>query len=163
MAAETTTSDERARVEAFLYHEARLMDAHAYADWLALFADDAVYWVPSNRDDGDPRREVSIVYADRGQLEFRIQQLASGAAWSQDPRSRLCRSVSNVEVERDGKGELEVRSVFNLTELRRHRQRLFAGRALYRLRVENGGFRIAWKKVELVNNDEVIDNLTFLV
>ncbi len=36
-------------------------------------------------------------------------------------------------------------------------------RGSYRLRPEGKEFRIAHKKVELVANDEVIDNLTFLV
>ena len=45
---------DRSKIENFLYHEARLMDEHAYADWLALFTGDARYWVPSNDDDADP-------------------------------------------------------------------------------------------------------------
>ncbi|MGH7804230.1 MAG: aromatic-ring-hydroxylating dioxygenase subunit beta, partial [Candidatus Binatia bacterium] len=51
---------DRAAVESFLYREARLMDTHRYDEWLALFDEDATYWIPSNRDDIDPRREVSI-------------------------------------------------------------------------------------------------------
>ena len=54
-------------------------------------------------------------------------------------------------------------SVFNLTEVRRHSQRTFAGRVEHRLRPEGERFRIAYKKVDLVLSDEVIDNLTFLV
>jgi hypothetical protein len=47
--------------------------------------------------------------------------------------------------------------------LRQSRQRIFAGHYLHRLRLENDGWKIAWKKAVLVNNDEVIDNLTFIV
>jgi len=50
-----------------------------------------------------------------------------------------------------------------LVELRRSKQDVFAGRSIHRLRREGDGFRISHKKVLLVNNDEVIDNLTFLV
>jgi hypothetical protein len=42
-------------------------------------------------------------------------------------------------------------------------QDIFAGRTIYRLRPDHGGFKLAYKKVLLVNNDEYIDNLTFLV
>src|SRR5712692_5476267 len=52
----------RHKVESFLYREARLMDEHAYDEWLALWTDDALYWVPCNEDDIDPERHVSIVY-----------------------------------------------------------------------------------------------------
>ncbi len=154
---------DRHQVETFLYREARLMDTHAYDEWLALYTEDALYWVPCNRDDVDPMREVSIYYDDRERLQDRIIRLKSGAAYAQDPRSRLLRVISNVEIDEQPNGEITVYSNFNLTELRRHRQRTIAGRTQHTLRVENGEFKIAFKKVMLLNNDEVIDNLTFLV
>ena len=30
------------------------MDEHRYKEWLALWAEDGVYWVPCNDDDIDP-------------------------------------------------------------------------------------------------------------
>ena len=39
----------RAVVE-FLHREARLADEARYAEWLALWTDDAVYWVPATTD-----------------------------------------------------------------------------------------------------------------
>jgi benzoate/toluate 1,2-dioxygenase subunit beta len=154
---------DRGRVEDFLYLEARLMDTHAYDAWLALWTDDALYWVPSNDDDIDPERHVSIVYENRARLEDRIARLKSGAAYAQDPKSRLSRVVSNVEIEETRSGELLVHSVFNLTALRRRRLDIFAGRSIYRLRSDGDSFKIAYKKVLLINNDEVIHNLTFLI
>jgi benzoate/toluate 1,2-dioxygenase subunit beta len=154
---------DRGRVEDFLYLEARLMDTHAYDAWLALWTDDALYWVPSNDDDIDPERHVSIVYENRARLEDRIARLKSGAAYAQDPKSRLSRVVSNVEIEETSSGELLVHSVFNLTALRRRRMDVFAGRSVYRLRSDGDSFKIAYKKVLLINNDEVIHNLTFLI
>ena len=43
---------ERSAVESFLYREARLMDAHRYDEWLALWDDDATYWVESRHSEG---------------------------------------------------------------------------------------------------------------
>jgi len=154
---------DRRKVEDFLYREARLMDAHAYDDWLALWTDDALYWVPSNDDDIDPERHVSIVYENRAGLEDRIARLKSGAAYAQDPKSRLSRVVSNVEIEDGNDGELVVNATFNLTALRRHRMDIFAGRSIYKLRGDGDSFKISYKKVLLINNDEVIHNLTFLI
>jgi 3-phenylpropionate/cinnamic acid dioxygenase small subunit len=156
-------SIDRDRVEAFLYREARLMDQHAYDEWFALWTDDALYWVPSNEDDYDPERHVSIVYENRRALEDRIARLKSGAAYAQDPKSRLSRVVSNIEIEPRDSGELIVHSTFNVTALRRRRMDTFAGRAIHVLRPDNDSFKIASKKVLLVNNDEVINNLTFLI
>jgi 3-phenylpropionate/cinnamic acid dioxygenase small subunit len=67
---------DRAAIERFLFHEARLMDEHRYDEWLALWAiDDAIYWIPANADDIDPTRNVSIIYDRRGQLRNRIKRL----------------------------------------------------------------------------------------
>lgn len=154
---------DRSQIESFLYREARLMDGHAYDEWLALWTDDALYWVPSNDDDINPERHVSIVYENRAGLEDRIARLKSGAAYAQDPKSRLSRVVSNVEIEDGANGEVIVNSTFNLTALRRRRMDIFAGRSIHKLRRERDSFKISYKKVLLINNDEVIHNLTFLI
>src|ERR1700692_842046 len=154
---------ERQRIENFLYREARLMDEHAYDEWLALWTDDALYWVPCNEDDFDPERHVSIVYENRTRLEDRITRLKSGAAYAQDPKSRLSRVVSNVEIEDGDNSEKIVHSTFNVTALRRGRIDVFAGRAIHKLRPDGDSYKIAYKKVLLINNDQVINNLTFLI
>ncbi|HKA56259.1 MAG TPA: aromatic-ring-hydroxylating dioxygenase subunit beta [Candidatus Binatia bacterium] len=154
---------DRHQIENFLYREARLMDEHAYDEWLSLWAEDMLYWVPCNEDDIDPQRHVSIIYDDRPLLEDRIERLKSGAAYAQEPKSRLRRVISNVEIEEGENGEVTTYSNFNLTELRRGKQDTFAGRTIHKLRPQGSGFKIAYKKVLLVNNDEVIDNLTFLI
>jgi benzoate/toluate 1,2-dioxygenase subunit beta len=154
---------DRHKVEDFLYREARLMDQHAYDEWLGLWTDDALYWIPCNEDDFDPERHVSIVYENKARLEDRITRLKSGVAYAQDPRSRLSRIVSNVEIEDGNDNETMVHSTFNVTALRRGRVDIFAGRAIHKLRSDGGSFKIAYKKVLLINNDAVINNLTFLI
>src|SRR5712692_1347474 len=154
---------DRHKIESFLYREARLMDEHAYDEWLALWTDDALYWVPCNEDDIDPERHVSIVYENRARLEDRIARLKSGAAYAQDPKSRLSRVVGNVEIENTNDLETIVRSTFNLTAMRRSRIDIFAGRSIHKLRPDGDSFKIAYKKVLLINNDAVINNLTFLI
>jgi 3-phenylpropionate/cinnamic acid dioxygenase small subunit len=154
---------DRHRVETFLYREARLMDEHAYDEWLALWTDDALYWIPCNDDEIDPERHVSIVYENKARLEDRIARLKSGAAYAQDPKTRLSRVVSNMEIEDENDNEVIVRSTFNVTALRRGRMDTFAGRAVHKLRTEGESFKLAYKKVLLINNDVVIHNLTFLI
>lgn len=154
---------ERHQIENFLYREARLMDEHAYDEWLSLWTHDALYWVPSNDDDMDPNQQVAIIYDNLAQMRDRIDRLKSGAAYSQDPKSRLRRVVSNIEIEEADNGEIIVSSNFNLTELRRSKQDTFAGRTIHRLRPDRDGLKMVSKKVLLLNNDEVIDNLTFLI
>src|SRR6267378_4228070 len=136
---------DRHKIESFLYREARFMDAHAYDEWLALWTDDSLYWVPCNEDDIDPERHVSIVYENKARLEDRIARLKSGAAYAQDPKSRLSRVVSNIEIEDESDTEAIVRSTFNVTALRRGWMDIFAGRAVHKLRPEGDSFKIAFK------------------
>ena len=151
------------KVEQFIYKEARLMDESLYDEWFALWAEDLLYWVPANIDDADPMTHVQIMYDDRPTLEDRIERLKGGVAHSQDPHSRMRRLISNIEIEEEPNGDVKVVSNFNLTEIRHSKQDTFAGRTFHHLRPDGDSFKMVSKKVLLVNNDEVIDNLTFLI
>jgi len=152
------------RIENFLYREARLMDENAYEEWLSLWAADNIcYWVPGSADETDPGHQISIIYDDRKRLEARIKRLASGYAFAQDPKSRMRRVISNIEVGEDADGTVTTWSNFALGEFRRGKQDIFVGRTMHKLRPEGDIFKILLKKVLLINSDGYIDNLTFLV
>ena len=150
-------------IEKFLHHEARLMDENRFREWLALWTNDAIYWVPCNSDDLDPARQVSIIYDNRDRLDDRVTRLASGTVLAQDPKPRMRRVVSNIEIEKDSGVEIEVSSNFVLVQARGGSQYLWAGRSEYRLRRDGGGLKIAFKKVMLVNSDQEMPVLQFLI
>src|SRR5580693_6037661 len=87
------------RCEQFLLHEARLLDDGKFDAWLALFTPEAWYWVPSEPDQADPLDTVSLIYDDRRLLETRVRRLSSPRMYSQEPRSRPSRIVTNVTLE----------------------------------------------------------------
>jgi len=155
----------RTEAEAFLYREAQLADEHRFDEWLNLWdTENVLYWIPAGSDDVDPARSISIAYDDRARLEDRIFRLKSKSAHAQQPRSRLRRLISNVEVLPGGDAStVRIEANFLLAEVRRGHQDVFGGRCLYELRQRSGKWVIGRKKVLLVNNDEFIDNLTFLV
>ena len=72
------------------------VDPDRYDDWLALWTDDATYWVPCGQDDADPELHVSIIYDRYPQLVNRLQRLKTGNAFAEDPPSPLCRVISNI-------------------------------------------------------------------
>jgi 3-phenylpropionate/cinnamic acid dioxygenase small subunit len=156
---------EQHELEQFLYREARLLDEGKLQEWLALFTADARYWIPCNRDDIDPTKEVSIIYDDRQRLEERVWRLESGLAYAQEPRSRIRHLISNVErLPAEGAGVVAVTSNQVVYEQRRGKQQAYVGRWEHHLRQEEDGtWKIAYKKVELLNNNDPIDNLTFIV
>jgi 3-phenylpropionate/cinnamic acid dioxygenase small subunit len=153
----------RTEAEDILYREARILDDRRYPEWLEMLGEDATYWIPCNGDGNDPGREVSLVFDDLPRLRDRVARLGSGVAHAQSPPSKTKRLISNVEIENSAPNAATVVSGFILYELRRGKERLFAGRYEHRLGLIDGHWKITNKKVILVNNDEVIDNLTFIV
>ncbi|HKV53644.1 MAG TPA: aromatic-ring-hydroxylating dioxygenase subunit beta [Candidatus Binataceae bacterium] len=156
-------STSQSEIERFLYHEARLMDEHRFDEWLALWAlEDAIYWIPANADDIDPTRNVSVVYDRRGQLRNRIQRLKE-TLWLKEQTPRLKRIVGNIEIDSANDGELTVNSNFILTQLHRHNQFIWAGSTTHKLIERDGALRIKSKKILLLNNNEPLPNLMFLL
>lgn len=156
-----------AEVVAFLYHEARLLDERRYEDWVSLFADEGLYWMPCDGNDGDPADRVTIVYDDVDALRSRIGRLDSGKQYAQDPPSTMCRAVSNIYVadgDAVGDGELRVHSTLVAVEARRHHtKRVYGAHVTHVLRTVGSGFAIVQKRVNLVDSDQYFENLTFLL
>jgi benzoate/toluate 1,2-dioxygenase subunit beta len=166
----------RADVEAFLFLEARLADESRYDDWLALWDDEALYWVPSGPADYDPATatRVSYINDNRNRLETRVHQLGTGVRYAQTPPSPMRRVIGNVEIlgrtlaaASCGAHELvDVGSNFVLYELSAQASneiRIWAGRATHTLRRGGDGFLIRRKVVELVNASRPLPTLAFLL
>jgi 3-phenylpropionate/cinnamic acid dioxygenase small subunit len=149
--------------EQFIYREARHQDEHDYEAWEALWTDDATYWVPAGDDDSDPTRQMSIIYDNRSRIATRVRQLLSGTRHAQRPPSRLRRLIANVELLGDRDGDVLVGANFVIVESRARGRQLWAGRSEYRLRRTADGVRMAGKKVMLVDNDQPLYTLAFLV
>ena len=110
-------------VSQFLYREARLLDERRYEDWLALWAEDASYLMPTTWVDGDhglreaDDYELHHLRSGHFMLQMRVQKLITGQAWAESPASRTVRTVSNIEVREDN-GSLLVRSNIVLHRVR---------------------------------------------
>lgn len=157
-------SGELARIEQFLYREARFADEHDYDAWEALWTDDALYCVPAGGDlDADQGAQMSVIYDNRSRISTRLAQLRTGRRYSQTPPSDLRRLISNVEIlGREGEDTL-VGANFLLAESRERGTEIWAGRVTYRLRAVGGDFQLAGKTVLLVNRERALPTLAFLI
>jgi len=151
------------QVEQFLYREARYADEHDYDAWEALWTDDALYWVPAGPDAADPARQMSVIYDNRSRISTRLKQLRTGKRHSQSPPSSLRRVISNVEILGTDGADTTVGANFILAESRVRGTEIWAGRTTYRLRMVDGQIRLAYKKVLLVNSDQPLPTLAFLI
>jgi 3-phenylpropionate/cinnamic acid dioxygenase small subunit len=142
-----------------LEREARLLDQLRFDEWLALYTPECLYWVPTTPAGGDPRREVAISFDDRRRMEDRIFRLRTGYAWSQAPKSRTVRMISNVEVFATGREAVRmVRSNFLISEFRVDGTRYLSGWCGHRLVQQGGQWLIAVRQVNLIDCDQNLRN-----
>lgn len=154
---------EKLEIEQFLIKEAALLDQDKLSEWLELYSDNAIYWIPCGGNDRDPDLHVSIVYDDRIRLGERVSRLQGGLAYGQEPRSKVCRMISNVDIVEKDEKNMVVHSNFVIVELRRSIQTVYAGRNIHHL-IKNGDqWKIEKKTVQLINNDEYLGNLSFIL
>jgi ethylbenzene dioxygenase beta subunit len=147
------------RVQQFLFHEARLLDERRLGEWLALYAEDAEYWVPYAWGQASPKDHVSLFYETKSLLGMRIDRLARELSPLDSPAARVNHYLTNVQVE-NGE-EITARAYLLFVEYRREEQRWFAGRATWRLRRHGEAFLIAAKRVDLLNADQDGGHLRF--
>jgi 3-phenylpropionate/cinnamic acid dioxygenase small subunit len=147
----------------FIYREARLQDERRFAEWEALWTDDAIYWIPANGDGGDPDGEMSIVYDNRSRIGVRVRQLLSGRRFAQMPASRTVHVVSNVELLGEEAGDAVVGASALVFESNPRDDMVWGARVEYRLRRVGGEVRMARKKVVLANNHKPLFSLSFLI
>lgn len=144
---------DREPFERFLIHEARLLDERRFREWMNLFTDDGIYWVPSTPDQKSPLTQASLFYDDRQLMATRIERLEHPLIHVQTPPSQTVHLLSNVEVREanDAAGIYTIASNMIMSEFRLDQQRLFAARQTHQLRRDGDDFRIAHKRVDLVN------------
>jgi len=75
----------------------------------------------------------------------------------------LKRLVSNIEIESETDSEIVVNSAFIIAELHHHNQYLWAGSTTHKLLRNGDNFKIKYKKVVLLNNNEPLPNMLFLI
>ena len=124
-----------------------------------MFSPECVYWIPSTPTGGDPRKEIAITFDDRRRLEDRVYRLRTGYAWSQKPKSRTVRMVSNVEVFDAGRTDTRmVRSNVMIAEFRGFETRCLYGWLGHKFVRREGKWQIAARQLNLVDCDQCIRN-----
>jgi 3-phenylpropionate/cinnamic acid dioxygenase small subunit len=159
-----TDSTMRDEFRRLLEREARLLDQLRYEDWLAMYAPECVYWVPSTPRAGDPRREIAIMFDDRRRLEDRVYRLRTGFAWSQAPASRTVRLITNVEAFATAAEAVRMlRSNFLISEFWGDETRVLTGWAGHRVVRDGAGWIIQAKQVNLIECDQAIRNPSIIL
>jgi 3-phenylpropionate/cinnamic acid dioxygenase small subunit len=153
----------------FYIAEAWLLDERRLTEWLDLFTDDVLYFMPRRKN--VPRRErdreltplgdLAILEEDKRYLTMRVARLDTGMAWAEDPPSRTRHLVGNLEVTALGRDEVQARTAFLV--YRSHLEtdhQLLSGYREDVLRRIDGGFKIARRTIVLDANVLLDKNLS---
>jgi p-cumate 2,3-dioxygenase subunit beta len=137
----------RLRVEELLFEEADLIDQWRLTEWLALFTDDAHYYVPPSDVDGDtanPDTSLFYIMDDHMRMQERVIRLGKVGAHSEHPRSKVRHLISNVRVRQED-GLIHARSSFIVSRAKDITHDLFVGHYLHELVELEGVLKIAKK------------------
>jgi 3-phenylpropionate/cinnamic acid dioxygenase small subunit len=163
-------------IEEFLYDEANLLDERRFQEWLDTLADDLRYFMPmefnvkfgehAKREVTRREQEMSWFNENKWTLGKRAEQILTGVHWAEEPLSRVCRLVSNVQlqaIETNAAGELEVdvKSRFLTYQNRcEYEQYFFVGDRIDRIRRTADGWKLAAREIRIHQNVLLAKNLT---
>jgi 3-phenylpropionate/cinnamic acid dioxygenase small subunit len=154
--------DLQREVEQFLYREALLIDERRLDDWLALFADEALYWIPSQSADSDPSQEGPIVCEGRDGIALRVARLQHPSALHQVPPPRTRHFITNVLLQEASETDVRVASNQLVYAIRGRTETHWPGVYEHTLRRVDGEWRIARKKVYILTNDQPLRQIPIL-
>jgi 3-phenylpropionate/cinnamic acid dioxygenase small subunit len=166
----------KADMEDFLYMEADLLDNRQFRDWLNLLAEDMTYFMPIRRNvkfGQHAQREntvqgsgISWFDEDKWTLTKRVDQILTGVHYAEEPLSRVCHMVSNVQVlgatpSREAPQEVEVRCRFLVYQNRiEYETYTFVGKRTDLIRKTSDGWKIARREILLDQNVLLAKNLS---
>lgn len=146
---------------ALLYLEADLLDRRQWEEWLALYTDDCVFWVPSwESEEGlvaDPELSINMIYlVGKPALQARLHRLGSRDTYATLPMAWTSHSVTNVRIVENHGAEAEVSARWTVLSLEPRRGKAWRGGWYdYVLAGCGDTLRIRRKKVTLL--EDVID------
>jgi len=153
----------------FYIREAWLLDERKFKEWLELFTDDVLYFMPRRKN--VPRREahreltppgdLAILEEDKRYLQMRVARLDTGMAWAEDPPSRTRHMIGNLEAALLENGEVGAKTAFLV--YRSHLEtdhQLLSGYREDVLRKVDGGWKVAKRTIVLDANVLLDKNLS---
>lgn len=162
-------------IEEFLYEESDLLDQRRLTEWLDTLAEDLVYFMPLRRNVKfgmhaqleDTRIEKDMSWFNEGKwtLTKRVEQILTGVHWAEEPLSRVCHMVSNVQLKSiegaPGAEEVTARSRFIVYQNRvEYEQYFFVGKRTDTIRKVDGVWKLARREITLDQNVLLAKNLT---
>ena len=137
--------------------ETTQLDRRLWDEWLNLFTEDAVYWVPSWADEeetvNDPETQLNLMYfRDRGGLEDRVFRIESRDSYASLPLDRTVHIVSNILISKVEDDFIIASANCLVHSFGKHGSQNRASLYDFKLRKLDGNLKIFQKKITLVDD-----------
>ena len=149
----------------FVIHESRLLDECKYEEWLNLFLDAGVYWMPLDFGQTEEKLTTSLLYEDKLLLKTRVLRYANERTYSQIPKSRCQHllQVPTVDFMDAKANDFRVYTPFHYVEHRGDETQNFDGWMRHALKIKEGELKIKQKRVDLINCDAPHHNIQLFI
>jgi 3-phenylpropionate/cinnamic acid dioxygenase small subunit len=157
------------QAEQFLFREAEVLDEWNLMGWLDMITPDIDYRIPirttrETSQNGEMFSQQSFhMIEDYGSLAARMKRIEGGNAFSESPRSRVRRHISNIRVGNTDNGEMNVRSNLLFFWARDELERLVSAERQDVLRTVEGKLLLARRTVLVDHVSLPLPNLSVVL
>jgi benzoate/toluate 1,2-dioxygenase subunit beta len=150
-------NDLQTEVTNLIYREAMLLDRRRWDEWIDLYTEDAIYWVPAwaNEEEttDDPDTQLNLIYLrNRGGLEDRVFRIETRDSYASHPLDRTVHVVSNVLVEKVDGDLVEATANCLVHSFGKKGSLTRGGMYDYVLTRQNGELKISRKKTVFIDD-----------
>jgi 3-phenylpropionate/cinnamic acid dioxygenase small subunit len=151
------------QVVAFLWEESDMLDNELYAEWLQLWHQDGRYIVPIDPKETDFANTLNYANDDAQMRAMRVRRLTGGESISTSPEPRTIRLNSRYRILEDDGQRITVRCAQFLTDFRKENARQYVANLSYQLQRHGDSFLIVQKVVRLINSDDVLQTIGYIL
>ena len=150
-------------VTAFIWQEGDMLDHGEYDGWLKMWTEKGTYIIPIDPLETDFENTLNYAYDDHHMRELRVQRLTGGESISTSPQPRTVRMQSRFRVWADDGVQVTVRCAQNIREFRKESLKFYSADLTYQLIRSEGGFKIQRKVVSLINSDDALAGIGYIL
>ncbi|MFC7291379.1 aromatic-ring-hydroxylating dioxygenase subunit beta [Hirschia litorea] len=147
----------------FLWREAEILDTQSYDEWLELWDKEGLYIIPIDQTAEDYADTLNYAYDDDKMRRKRVVRLQSSFSQSALTAARTVRTTSRFVVVDHSENEMTLRAAQHLVEYRRDIIRILAADVDIVVINTNDGLKLKKKIVKLINGEEAVSAMGFLL
>ncbi|AZE55308.1 Aromatic-ring-hydroxylating dioxygenase, beta subunit [Pseudomonas synxantha] len=150
-------------VTAFIWQEGDMLAHGEYDGWLKMWTEKGTYIIPIDPKETDFENTLNYAYDDHHMRKLRVRRLTGGESISTSPEPRTVRMQSRFRVWADDGVQVTVRCAQNIREFRKESLKFYSADLTYELIRCDGGFKIQRKVVSLINSDDALAGIGYIL